>query len=90
MTIAVLSLMTTLAGCSGSAEHQLPPVAVRALPPPPDFLQPVQPPNVRRGQDAREAAAQARGALAKANGRLSSTADWYAGIRRDYGQGGTK
>lgn len=47
-------------------------------------MQPVPAPPVVAGMDVRLAAAQARGALAKANKGLKDSRTWYDKVREDY------
>lgn len=54
------------------------------LPAPPRCLAPVDVPPVTKGDDAFEALARSRGALAAANGNLKCSRDWYAGVRTLY------
>lgn len=72
-----------LSGCLGSSDGPSAPLQV-SLPAPPAYMQPVPVPNVHKGQDARQAVAQARQSLSQANGRLTESRSWYETLRKDY------
>jgi hypothetical protein len=47
-------------------------------------MAPTKVPLIVVGMDARLALAETRSALLDANGRLSCSSDWYAGVRKNY------
>ena len=81
LSLAAAALLTmTLAACqtSGPAVRPSLPVA------PADFGRPVKVPDLTKGEDARAGLAETRGALAKANGRLTNDAAFYGDVVKNF------
>ena len=72
-------MLVTLAACGKSTVD-----TGLNLPPPPLCLAPVAVPPLAKGDDAFEALARSRAALASANGNLRCGRDWYGKVRSSY------
>ena len=77
---AVASLTMTLAACQTSGPAVRPSLPV----PPMSFGQPVKAPALVKGESAKAALAETRGALARADARLANDAAYYGDVRSNF------
>lgn len=74
-------MASMLGGCSASGSRE--PLRVR-LPPAPEYAEPIDVRNPRKGETLIGIAARERAGRIAANGRITAFRDWYEGVREDY------